>query len=181
MSGAGFLLKHYIMPVDDSCAESQCVPSGGQFRLNVALLLERDDGRIFVAERVDRNGAWQFPQGGVDKGESLGDALEREVEEEIGLVPESYRVIEQRGGYRYTFPTGHRKKDDFKGQEQTYFRCLFTADDCAIDLNRSKPEFSRYQWIEPADFDIEWLPEFKRAVYTSVFQDFYGIALQSCR
>ncbi len=179
MSGAVFLLT-LIMPLDDSGAESRCLSSEGKWRPNVALLLERGDGKIFVAERVDRNEAWQFPQGGVDAGESLVDALQREVEEEIGLGPETYLIMEQREGYCYLFPDGHRKKDDFKGQEQTYFRCLFTEQDDAIDLNRAKPEFSRYQWIEPADFDIEWLPEFKREVYIRVLADFYGVNLRSC-
>ncbi len=119
-----FLLT-LIMPLDDSGAESQCISSEGKFRPNVALLLERGDGKIFVAERVDRHGAWQFPQGGVDAGESPGDALQREVKEEIGLGPETYLIIEQREGYCYIFQDVHRKKDDFKGQEKTYFRCLF--------------------------------------------------------
>ena len=51
-----FLLT-LIMPLDDSGAESRCLSSEGKWRPNVALLLERGDGKIFVAERVDRNEA----------------------------------------------------------------------------------------------------------------------------
>jgi len=168
------------MAVDYTGAEHQYGPVTEGFRNNVALLLERSDGKIFLGERVDRHAAWQFPQGGVDAGESLGTALHREVKEEIGLAAETYEIIERRGGYRYLFPEGHRKGDDYKGQEQTYFRCLFTGNEGDIDLNTGKPEFSRYQWIAPADFNIDWLPEFKRRVYTSVLADFYGVDLVSC-
>ena len=74
------------MAVDYSGAEHQCDSVTEGFRNNVALLLERRDGKIFLGERVDRHEAWQFPQGGVDAGESLETALHREVKEEIGLA-----------------------------------------------------------------------------------------------
>ena len=39
---------------------------------------------IFIASRTDVENAWQFPQGGIDEGESAKEALYRELEEEIG-------------------------------------------------------------------------------------------------
>ena len=45
------------------------------------------EGFILVAERSNIRGAWQFPQGGVDPGEGLEEALFREIEEEIGVIP----------------------------------------------------------------------------------------------
>ncbi len=39
---------------------------------------------IFIGERSDIAGAWQFPQGGIDEGETPKEALYRELEEEIG-------------------------------------------------------------------------------------------------
>ena len=42
-------------------------------------------GQVLVGERVDKPGQWQFPQGGLDKGENEADAARREVWEEIGL------------------------------------------------------------------------------------------------
>jgi putative (di)nucleoside polyphosphate hydrolase len=56
-----------------------------RFRPNVAAILQREDGRILVGERADVPGAWQFPQGGVNEGEGSLEALERELEEEIGV------------------------------------------------------------------------------------------------
>ena len=167
------------MPEDFANAEYEYEPAVEELRSNVALILERGDGNIFVGERVDRNDAWQFPQGGVDAGESLADALCREVKEEIGLTPQTYEIIERRGGYRYTFPAGHGRGDHYKGQQQTYFRCRFLGNDGDVDVNTSHPEFSRYQWIAPQDFNINWLPEFKRRVYIRVLADFYGVSISS--
>src|SRR5438067_8221410 len=56
-----------------------------RYRLNVAAILQNREGKILVCERADATGAWQFPQGGVDEGETLEAALARELVEEIGL------------------------------------------------------------------------------------------------
>ena len=39
---------------------------------------------IFIASRIDVEDAWQFPQGGIDEGETPHEALFRELKEEIG-------------------------------------------------------------------------------------------------
>jgi putative (di)nucleoside polyphosphate hydrolase len=144
------------------------------YRPNVAAILIREDGRIFVAERIDRKGAWQFPQGGIDKGELPGEALVRELKEEICVGSELYSVEQERGGYRYLFPDGHVKWKKYRGQEQTYFLCRFTGSDEDICLETDEPEFGAYRWILPEEFDLEWVPEFKKDVYLRVLGDFFG-------
>ena len=42
-------------------------------------------GELLVGERIDRPGAWQLPQGGVDQGESVVEAASRELFEEMGV------------------------------------------------------------------------------------------------
>ena len=56
------------------------------FRANVGIILMRDDGRLFLGRRIGNRG-WQFPQGGVRRGEPVEQALFRELKEEIGLDP----------------------------------------------------------------------------------------------
>lgn len=149
-----------------------------RFRPNVAGILERpEDGRILIGERVDVSGAWQFPQGGVDKGEELEEAFHREMEEEIGLRPTDYEVVEQRGVYRYRFPKERMKRGKYHGQEQTYFLCKLVGDEKSITLDQEQhhQEFSSYRWILPKEFDLKWLPKFKREVYAAVLHDFFGI------
>lgn len=147
-----------------------------KFRPNVAGILERPvDGHILIGERLGVSGAWQFPQGGIDKGESPEEALSREMEEEIGLSAGDYEIIEWRAGYRYQFPKGKVKWGKFVGQEQTYFLCRLTGDEASIRLDQHKQEFARIRWILPADFKLGWVPEFKRDVYARVLRDFFGI------
>ena len=40
------------------------------FRPNVGIILTNDVGQVLWARRINQD-AWQFPQGGVDKGEDL--------------------------------------------------------------------------------------------------------------
>jgi len=54
------------------------------FRANVGIILTRGSGELFLGGRVGGRG-WQFPQGGVNRGERVEDALFRELKEEIGL------------------------------------------------------------------------------------------------
>jgi putative (di)nucleoside polyphosphate hydrolase len=147
------------------------------YRPNVAAILERQNGDIFVAERLNVKGAWQFPQGGVDTGEELEAALYRELEEEIGVKPEHIEIIETRSGYRYAFSKGRLKYGVYGGQEQTYYRCRFLGKDLDIRLDAHHQEFSRWRWIPPALFQLAWVPKFKREVYRQVFHDFYQMDL----
>src|SRR5260370_4190232 len=54
------------------------------FRANVGIVLTRGSGEVFLGGRVGGRG-WQFPQGGVNRGERVEEALFRELKEEIGL------------------------------------------------------------------------------------------------
>lgn len=144
-----------------------------RFRPNVAALLQRE-GKILICERVDFVGAWQFPQGGVDRGETFEEALERELGEELSLRRGDYRVLEQRGPYRYLLGNGRTKKG-YHGQEQQYFLAEFVAADTAINVNTAHPEFRSVRWIKPEEFQMRWLPKMKHEVYRAVLQDFFGV------
>ena len=147
-----------------------------EYRSNVAGILRNAQGQILVCERLQIEGAWQFPQGGVDEGETLKQALERELLEEIGVVPEDYRIVVARGPYRYVFGDG-RKKRGYHGKEQHYFLCEFVGPDSHIDVAREHPEFRAWKWIAPSEFQLAWLPEMKVEVYRAVFRDFFEISL----
>jgi putative (di)nucleoside polyphosphate hydrolase len=143
------------------------------YRPNAAIILRNSKGEILVCERSDWRGCWQFPQGGVKKGETLLEALHREVEEELGLRPADYRVLLSKGPYRYLFMNG-RKKDGFDGQEQHYFLAEPVDPEPAIRLDGSH-EFRAARWLLPASYELAWIGPMKREVYASVFRDFFGI------
>ncbi len=151
-----------------------------RYRPNVAFILRRADGRILIGERSDVPGAWQFPQGGVNKGETPAEALQREVLEEISLAPGDYRVVEERGPYRYEYSDG-RTKEGCGGQEQTYFLADFLGDEAQILIQPSTVEFQAVRWIEPAGFQLEWVAPMKRKVYRAVLRDFFGVNAAATR
>ncbi|YCM46117.1 RNA pyrophosphohydrolase [Verrucomicrobiaceae bacterium 227] len=156
----------------------------GEYRPNVAALMINEDGRILICERLETPGAWQFPQGGVDEGEAVEEALLREVSEEIGLAPTDYTVERSRGGYRYDYPPGVMagkplRKARFVGQEQTYFLCRVGAGAPPVNLMQEPREFSQAQWIEPSEFQLSWLPDFKKATYQAVLRDFFEVEVRA--
>lgn len=145
-------------------------------RQNVAGILRKPHGEVLIAERVDVPGAWQFPQGGVDKGETLEEAFRREMAEELSLNPGEYRVIEQRGPYQYLFGNNLVKKG-FHGKLQHFFLAEFLVENPTIDVRTAHPEFRATRWIYPHEFRLLWLPEMKRELYRQVMRDFFEVEL----
>ena len=146
------------------------------YRENVAAILRNRAGEILICERLGVAGAWQFPQGGIDAGETAEQALVREVWEEVGVKAGDLRIVERRGPYRYLYGGG-RIKRGHHGKMQHYFLCDYAGRYGAIDVARENAEFQDFRWIEPARFKMEWLPEMKREVYGAVFADFFGVKI----
>ncbi len=147
-----------------------------KYRANVAAILRNSRGRILVCERLGVRDGWQFPQGGIDPGETPEQALVREVWEEIGIGARDFQILERRGPYSYLYGNG-RIKRGFHGKEQFYFLCDYTGGDEAIHVATEHPEFQDYRWINPAFFRLDWLPQIKREVYRAVFADFFQVKL----
>jgi putative (di)nucleoside polyphosphate hydrolase len=145
------------------------------YRPAVAAIVQDRAGRILLCERSDTPGGWQFPQGGIEPGETPLAALAREVLEEISLPRHSYSVTAVRGPYRYRFPAGVRKKG-FRGQTHHYFLLRLRGPKNLINTAVAHAEFSQARWIRPEEFDFAWLPSMKRRAYRRVFRDFFGAA-----
>ena len=144
-----------------------------EYRPNVAAIILNEHGEILICERANNARAWQFPQGGVDKGETSKEALFREVWEEVGLKSEHYEILEKKSGYKYLYPPKVRNKKKYDGQKQTYYLCQLKEGAPEVDLGEKNPEFSDYDWVRPEEFDEEWLPDFKLEVYRQVMMDFF--------
>ncbi len=147
-----------------------------RYRPNVAAIIQRSDGHVLIGQRSDYPESWQFPQGGIDAGESPEEALRREVLEEVGLPDACYDVRQSRGPYRYDFPAGpdHR---GYCGQEQIYFLCVVRGHDTPeCDLRQTCGEFAALRWVAISDFPLAAVPPMKREVYRAVLRDFFGQA-----
>ena len=72
------------------------------YRYNVGIIIINDRKQVFGQK--ERKDAWQFPQGGIKKGESIELAMYRELKEETGLeMPMLKFWVEQRPGITTTF------------------------------------------------------------------------------
>ena len=140
------------------------------FRANVGIVLTRGSGELFLGGRVGGRG-WQFPQGGVNRGEQVEEALFRELKEEIGLDREDVEVLgSTRGWLRYRLPRQY-VRDRCIGQKQRWFLLKLIADESKLRFDcTDQPEFDRWRW---ADY---WTPVrevvyFKRRVYVRALHD----------
>ncbi|MFZ4483904.1 MAG: NUDIX domain-containing protein [Chthoniobacterales bacterium] len=143
------------------------------YRPNVAAIIRSQSGLLFLGQRSDYRESWQFPQGGVDRGETDEEALRREVQEEVGMTPEVYTIVARRGPYVYEFPGGAMRRG-FHGQRQVYFLCQLSSPGLPIlDLSGTCGEFVELRWVEPVDFPLDLVPPMKQAVYRQVLRDFF--------
>ena len=138
------------------------------YRPNVGIVLINSRNEVFWGKRV-REHAWQFPQGGIKRGETPEQAMYRELHEEVGLKPDHVRVIGRtREWLRYEVPEHWVRREwrgHYRGQKQIWFLLRLVGRDCHVDLRASgHPEFDAWRWNEywvPLDLVIE----FKRGVY----------------
>jgi putative (di)nucleoside polyphosphate hydrolase len=147
------------------------------YRPNVALVVQNPQGLLLWCERLDWPGSWQFPQGGVDPGESPEDAMWREGAEELGLLPSQHLLQISKAlpsPIRYDFTQEiiegflNQGRPSYIGQAQYYFLLRFLGQDADITLTPppgfdAHKEFSRFQWAGP-ELATQVSP-FKRAAY----------------
>ena len=69
------------------------------YRFNVGIVLVNALGQVFWVRRVGGQDAWQFPQGGLDRGETAEDAVFRELYEEVGIREKSVRIVSKTKGW----------------------------------------------------------------------------------
>ena len=138
------------------------------YRPNVGIVLCNGKNEVFWAKRVKEH-AWQFPQGGMKRGETPVQTMYRELEEEIGLTREHVRILGRtRDWLRYEVPERWIRRDwrgMYRGQKQIWFLLRLIGRDCDVRLRSSgHPEFDAWRWHD------YWVPlesviEFKREVY----------------
>jgi putative (di)nucleoside polyphosphate hydrolase len=157
------------VPATDDYIDSQ------GFRANVGIILIGGDGRVLLGGRAGARG-WQFPQGGILRGERAEVALYRELEEETGLEPGDVEELgKTRGWLRYRLPPQFRRRNSRPlciGQKQRWFLLRLAAPESRLrfDATEHPAEFDRWRW---ADY---WEPVreviyFKRRVYARALEE----------
>jgi putative (di)nucleoside polyphosphate hydrolase len=134
------------------------------YRLNVGMIILNNENKVFWAKRKG-HASWQFPQGGVDEGETALGALYRELYEEVGLQAEDVEVP-----HHFRRTTGPR----CIGQKQKWFllRLNTSSEKLRFDTTDT-PEFDQWRFVE------YWYPmnkviAFKRHVYRKALEYFHA-------
>lgn len=148
-----------------------------KYRPCVGICLFNDEGRVWLGRRFGKSGkhSWQFPQGGLDAGESPEFGALRELWEETGVSIAHLSPLGQiKDWLYYDYPPGMapKKGKKYLGQKQLWFAYRFHGDASDIDLVSHGPqEFSEWQWAKLTKTPAKVVP-FKRDVYERVLAEF---------
>jgi putative (di)nucleoside polyphosphate hydrolase len=144
------------------------------YRPNIGIILVNQRDKVFWGKRIGEH-SWQFPQGGINKGETPEQAMYRELHEEVGLLPEHVHIIGRtRDWLRYDVPREWIRREwrsVYKGQKQIWFLLRLLGRDSDVSLRATEhPEFDAWRWSE------YWVPmdaviEFKRVVYETALTE----------
>ena len=139
------------------------------YRSNVGIVLANASGQVLWARRIGGRNAWQFPQGGINHGETPEQALYRELHEEVGLKPQNVRLLAQTEDWlHYELPQRLRRNNStpgFVGQKQKWFLLEMLGEDKDVSVHHSpSPEFDQWRWVSYY-YPITQIIDFKRNVY----------------
>ncbi|UZJ46071.1 Nudix family hydrolase [Marinimicrobium sp. C6131] len=117
-------------------------------------VIQDPEGRILIARRPDhvhQGGLWEFPGGKVDEGESLRDALVRELEEELSIqVRASEPLIDIR--------------HDYPDKSVLLQVCRVTAFEGEPRGNEGQP----VRWVAPGELPEYRFPEANRPILHAI-------------
>ncbi len=150
------------------------------FRANVGIVLMQEGGSVFLGQRIGGKG-WQFPQGGVRLGETLEQAMLRELGEEIGLGPADVEVLGVTPDWlRYRLPARFVRRDQSPvciGQKQRWYLLRSRVPDPSFCFDSTgEPEFVGWRWADYWD-PVREVIHFKRKVYERALHDLGRTAL----
>jgi putative (di)nucleoside polyphosphate hydrolase len=144
------------------------------FRPNVGIILTNAERELFWGRRVGQN-SWQFPQGGIKSEETPEQAMFRELQEEVGLLPHHVTLLgSTKRWLRYRLPKRfilRRCGPICIGQKQVWFMLRIDCGEDAFCLDLcEKPEFDAWRWVR------YWQPlhevvYFKRRVYQQALEE----------
>ena len=151
------------------------------YRPCVGVVLFNSAGEVFIGRRaglapdIGEAGCWQFPQGGIDEGESPEQAALRELAEETG-VTQAEILAEYPGWLTYDLPehlVGKAWGGKYRGQRMKWFAMLHEGPDTAINLQVAghRPEFDVWRWEELQKVPALAVP-FKREMYERLVKAF---------
>ncbi|WP_280263594.1 NUDIX hydrolase [Nocardia abscessus] len=116
-------------------------PPANSIKVAVSALVQDEEGRILLIRRTD-NGKYSIPGGGLEAGETVAQAVVREVQEETGI---EVTVTELIGVF--SDPNHVIAYDD--GEVRQEFSICFRAQPISGTLRPSE-ESTEVEWVDPA-------------------------------
>ena len=150
------------------------------YRPNVGIVICNRQGQVMWARRYGQH-SWQFPQGGINPGESAEQAMYRELFEEVGLSRKDVRILAStRNWLRYKLPKRLVRWDTKPvciGQKQKWFLLQLIGSDAEINMQTSStPEFDGWRWVSYW-YPVRQVVSFKRDVYRRVMKEFASVTM----
>ncbi|CAG9000167.1 MAG: RNA pyrophosphohydrolase [Candidatus Celerinatantimonas neptuna] len=148
---------------------------GDGYRPNVGIIICNKRGQVLWARRFGQH-SWQFPQGGVNDGETPEQAMYRELFEEVGLKSDDIRILAvSRHWLRYKLPKRLVRWDSKPvclGQKQKWFLVRLENSESAIRFDCcGHPEFDDWRWVSYW-YPVRQVVSFKRDVYRRALKEF---------
>lgn len=145
------------------------------YRPNVGIVICNRQGQVLWARRYGQH-SWQFPQGGINRGETPEQAMYRELYEEVGLQRQDVRLLATtRNWLSYKLPkrlVRWETKPVCIGQKQKWFLLLLTSKESDINMQAGPvPEFDSWRWVSYW-YPVRQVVSFKRDVYRKVMKEF---------
>lgn len=153
-----------------------------KYRPCVGICLFDAKGRVWIGRRYGETGpkSWQFPQGGLDAGESAEFGALRELWEETGVtIAQLSPLGEVEDWLYYDFPPDMAPKKGrlYAGQKQRWFAYRFHGNASHVNLTTyGSQEFSEWKWVKLHKTPAKVIP-FKRDVYERLVIEFTQYAV----
>ena len=133
------------------------------YKPSVSAFILSKNGKVLLTHNKNHGPKfWKLPQGGVEAGESLKEAVMREMKEELNLS--SLSILKQsRVEYKYDWPKEVQEKKGFVGPSLTFFilRCKNRS-----TLKPNEEELDGLKWVNLDNLHLHFstLPDFAKII-----------------
>lgn len=116
----------------------------------LGIIIDKNKKFLIINKQNYQENEWSFPGGGIEKGETLKEAIKRELQEELGTS--NFEIIaESETPYIYEWPDEtiikryQEKQELYRGQEVHYFLVKFTGEN--KDIKLEEEEIRKIRWV----------------------------------